>query len=86
MSASKSLRSGVIVSAHSFLWLRIGMLGGSNCQKQSVVTNSSIGTLVHTGAEQKLSVTLILTDIQQLGFLKLMAFMLIEIEISWCPA
>lgn len=31
-SATKSLSFGVIVSAHSFLWLRIGMLGGSNCQ------------------------------------------------------
>ena len=45
--------------------------------------NSSIGTLVHTRAEKKLSVTLILSDIRELIF-KLMASMLIEIEISWC--
>lgn len=64
-SASKSLSFGVIVSAHSFLWLRIGTLGGSNCQKRS---ESSIGTLVHTGAEKKLSVTLILSDSRELFF------------------
>ena len=67
-STSKSLRFGFIVSAHSFLWLRISTLGGSNCQKQFVVMNSSIGTLVHIGAEKKLSITLILSDIQDFFF------------------
>jgi hypothetical protein len=48
--------------------------------------NFSVGTLVHTGAGKKLSVTLILSNIQELIFFKLMASILIEIEVSWCLA
>ena len=69
------------MSAHSFLWLRIGALGVRNCQKQSVVMNSSVGTLVHTGAKKKLSVTLILSNIQEL-FFKLMIYLLTAIGLS----
>jgi len=43
--------------------------------------NSSVGTLVHTGAKKKLSVTLILSNIQEL-FFKLMIYLLTAIGLS----